>query len=117
MNMRAVRFVAACEALAESFEQAGRLDLATLCDQAAFWLEGGPRIDHLSLDDVVTACREAIVTEQEMTDDDTVRQRLTGTIVHNLRRIEAQLQRTQIADPIELAARLRAVAILTEKLF
>jgi len=37
--------------------------------------------------------------------------------VHNLRRIEAQLQRTQIADPIELAARLRAVAILTEKLF
>ena len=114
--MRAVRFVAACEALAESFEQAGRLDLATLCDEAAFWLEGGPRIDHLSLDEVVTACREAIVTEQSA-DDETIGRQLTETIANNLRRIEAQLQRTQIADPIELAARLRAVAILTEKLF
>lgn len=114
--MRSVRFVAACEALAESFEKVGRIDLATLCDKAAFWLEGGPRIDHLSLDEVVTACREAIVTE-ETADEETLRQQLTDTIVNNLRRIEAQLQRTQIADPIELAARLRAVAILTEKLF
>jgi hypothetical protein len=114
--MRAVRFVAACEALAEAFEQAGRLDLATLCDKAAFWLEGGPRIDHLSLDEIVTACRESIVTQQSDRDDGFRREVVDATI-SNLRRIEQQLHRSSVQDTIELAARVRAVAILTDKLF
>lgn len=114
--MQAVRFVAACETLAEKFEQAGRLDLATLCDKAAFWLEGGPRIDHLSLDEVVMACREALMTEQMVQSDEDCCQRVRGTIAASLRQIEARVQRTSMADRIELAARLRAVAILAEKL-
>lgn len=115
--MKAVRFVAACEALAESFEQAGRLDLATLCDKASFWLEGGPRIDHLSLDEVVTACRESLCTERQTLDGEQYRRHVTDTVAANLRRIEALLQRSPIDEQIELAARLRAVAILTDKLF
>jgi hypothetical protein len=108
--MRSVRLVAACETLAEQFEQAGRLDLATLCDRAAFWLEGGPRIDHMSLEQVVDACREAIVTEQPEP------ARLTDQIRQNLARISALAGRSDTAA-IETAARLRAVAVLTEKLF
>lgn len=114
--MQSVRFVAACESLAEQFEQAGRVDLATLCDKAAFWLEGGPRIDHLSLDEVVTACREALVTEPPHQDDRQYRRELTDAIVTSLRQVEARVKRTSIADRIDLAARLRAVAILTQKL-
>lgn len=114
--MRAVRFVAACEALAERFEQVGRLDLATLCDKAAFWLEGGPRIDHLSLEEVVTACREAVIT-QETADEDELRRQLTDAVRQNLRRIEAQVTGSSLQDAIELTARLRALAILTDKLF
>jgi len=114
--MQAVRFVAACETLAEQFEQAGRLDLATLCDKAAFWLEGGPRIDHLSLEEVVTACREALVTEPPVQSDQQYCRELAGTIVASLRQVEARVQRTSIADRIDLAARLRAIAILTQKL-
>jgi len=115
--MQAVQFVAACEMLAEQFEQAGRLDLATFCDKAAFWLEGGPRIDHLSLDEVVTACRESVVTERPTCEDDQQYcQDITTAIALSLRQIQARVQRTSIADRIELAARLRAVAILTQKL-
>jgi hypothetical protein len=115
--MQAVRFIAACEALAESFEQAGRIDLATLCDKAAYWLEGGPRIDHLSLDEVVTACREAIVTEQQSMDDARFCHTLADRIDQSLRSIAARVRNGHASDRIELAARLRAVQVLTEKLF
>lgn len=115
--MQAVRFIAACEALAESFEQAGRIDLATLCDKAAYWLEGGPRIDHLSLEEVVTACREAIVTERQALDDAPFCQELADRIDQNMRSISARVRNGPVSDRIELAARLRAVAVLTEKLF
>ena len=115
--MQSVRFIAACESLAEAFEQAGRIDLATLCDKAAYWLEGGPRIDHLSLDEVVTACREAIVTEQQSSDDARFCQVLADGIDQNLRSIASQVRSGRSSDRIELAARLRAVRILTEKLF
>lgn len=115
--MQSVKFIAACESLAESFEQAGRLDLATLCDKAAYWLEGGPRIDHLSLEEIVTACHEAIVIEQQSMDDAKFCQALTTGIDQNLRSIASQVRNGRSSDRIELAARLRAVRILTEKLF
>lgn len=114
--MQAIRFVAACETLAEQFEQAGHIDLATLCDKAAFWLEGGPRIDHLSLDEVVTACHEALVTERTAFTAEQYCRHLSDTIATALRQVEARVQRTSITDQIELAARLRAVAVLTTKL-
>jgi len=115
--MQSVRFIAACEALAEAFERAGRIDLATLCDKAAYWLEGGPRIDHLSLDEVVTACREAIITEQQSLADAPFCQALADRIDQNLRSIAARVRKGPVSDRIEMAARLRAVAVLTEKLF
>lgn len=111
----AVKFVAACEALAEVFERAGRIDLATLCDRAAYWLEGGPRVEALTLEQVISACHETLMTESYAADAIAMHAR------QNVRRIERAIERA-LADSkpersIELAARLQAVAILTEKLF
>jgi len=111
----AIEFVAACEALAESFEQAGRVDLATLCDRAAYWLEGGPRVECLSIEQVVSACHETLMTESHTTDT------IMQDVDRNIQRLQQTLA-TAAQDPkperlIGLAARLQAVAILTEKLF
>jgi hypothetical protein len=113
--MRNLRYVAACEALAEAFENQGRLDLAALCDKAAFWLEGGPRIEHLSLEDVVQACREAICLDPEAQAASYATQ-LQRQVRANLSRIAERIGKDSIAKTIEAAARARAVAILTEKL-
>lgn len=116
-NCSVAQLVAAIETLAESFERAGRPDLATRCDQAGFWLEGGPGIQDIPVAKVVVACRETLVTERQGLGQAEWTAALLGRIADNLNRIETRVSGASDADEIELAARLEAVALLTERLF
>jgi len=113
-------FVEACEALAESFEQHGRADLAALCDRAAYWLDGGTGLDVISLAEVVTSCRETLQESfgcEKALEDFIVR--VTGEIEDNLRTIQAAVAsaNSQSDDLLDRAAKLQAVALLTSDLF
>jgi hypothetical protein len=50
-------FVEACDALAQTFEQEGRPDLAALCDRASFWLSDQP-LERMTLGELRRLCAE-----------------------------------------------------------
>jgi len=95
------KHVVACEAIAESLEQAGRLDLAALCDRAAFWLDGS--LDRVTLGELVQHCKDsaaALSAEQ-----------LAQQIVDVVFAI------AQDAQDTEDVARLQAIALIANDLF
>lgn len=115
------RFVEACEALAEAFEGVGRPDLASLCDRASYWLNGGVGIDLISLGEIVDSCRstlgEAFDSKQSLEE---FVARTTNEIVASLKdmeRVVVAASETSQEELIDKAAKLQAVAILTSGLF
>lgn len=110
-------FIEGCEALAQDFEEAGRPDLAALCDRAAYWLGGGDGVDLISVGEVVASCRdtlsEAFETEASL---EGFMARTTEEIFDNLKAVEAEVIASATrADSEELvmkAAKIQAVAIL-----
>ena len=116
---RGAKFAEGIEALAESFERAGRTDLAALCDRAAYWTQGGNGLGLICLAEVVESCQ---ATLREALGHGSVEEfiaRTTMEIIGNLRSIESDVvtASTKSEDLIDQAARLQAVAILTSEIF
>lgn len=116
------KLVEGCEALAESFEVAGRVDLASLCDRAAYWLNGGNGVDLLSIKELVGSChdtlREVFKTNGSVEDFIV---KTSDEILSNIREIEASIvvASKKETDPevlIERAAKLQALSILASGL-
>lgn len=115
-------FVEACEALAESFEQNGRTDLAALCDLSAYWLNGGDGIDLNPISEVVSSCRDTI--SGFLKTDESLEMFIARTeedVLNNLRDIEAAITYAATCrdtkELVDRAAKLQAVAILTSNIF
>jgi len=113
------KFAEGVEALAESFERAGRVDLSALCDRAAYWLRGGNGLDLISLSEVVESCRATLHDALGQGSTEEFIARTTMEITANLRSIESDVvtASTKSEDLIDQAARLQAVAILTSEIF
>ncbi len=93
--------VQGCEALAESLERSGRLDLASLCDRAAFWLDGS--LDRVAVGAVVRSCHETLAAANP--------EALADQIVDAVKAIE------QAIRGAEDTAKLQAVALIVDELF
>ena len=117
------KFVEGCEALAESFESMGRVDLASLCDRAAYWLDGGNGVDLMSIQELVGSChdtlRETFKTNGSMED---FIAKTSDEIRSNIKEIEAAVvvaskNETNPEVLIDRAAKLQALSILASGLF
>ena len=115
------KFVEACEALAETLEKSGRMDLSALCDKAGYWLNGGTGIDLISVGEIIESCRETLrgAFDTRTTSTEVFVARTTDEImanIHEIERVVAAASKSQ-EDLIDKAAKLQAVAILTSVLF
>lgn len=116
------QFVEACEALAQSFEDAGRSDIAALCDRAAYWLDGGNGLDALTLKELMSSCQDTLKEALKTTASaEAFIDRTTQEIADNLQMIEhtvtASAATGNTDDLLDRAAKLQAIAILTSNLF
>lgn len=118
-----VEFVEGCEALAQGFEEAGRPDLAAMCDRAAYWLNGGDGVDLISVGEVVASCHTTLQEAFEIEASASLEgfmARTTEEIIDNLRSIEAEVvastNRAAPEDLVARAAKLQAVSILVSGL-
>ena len=117
------KFVEGCEALAHQLESATRVDLAALCDRAAYWLDGGAGVEDMSINEIIESCRDTLtkVMLQEKSLDGFVA-RTTGEILSNIQEIEsavvtASKQETTPDRIFDRAAKLQALSILSAGLF
>jgi len=116
-------FVESCEALAQNFEASGRVDLAALCDRAAYWLNGGNGIELVALQEIVSSCRDTL--QQAFTSEGSVKSFIINTtdeILSSLRDIEtdvtvASKQETNPEVLMDRAAKLQALSIIASGLF
>lgn len=112
-----------CEALAQNFEASGRVDLAALCDRAAYWLNGGNGIELVALQEIVSSCRDTL--QQAFTSEGSVKSFIINTtdeILSSLRDIEtdvtvASKQETNPEVLMDRAAKLQALSIIASGLF
>jgi len=116
------KFAEGCDALAEAFEAAGKTELSALCDRAAYWLRGGTGIDLISVQEVVDTCRQTLSEALDADALDRFLARTAAEVIVNVQEIQktvalATAKSGRQGDLIDTAAKVQALAILTNCLF